>query len=352
MNPYQNLGNSCFWSTAVAKKNVFDLSGLWTPKFEINKDMKIASFGSCFAQHIGTALRLYGLNWLCTEKAPNGICIETAKLFNYELFSARTGNIYTASQLRQWIDWALDYESVPNEVWEKDKRFIDPFRPTVEPIGFDSIRELEISRKFTVQAFKKTLLESDIFVFTLGLTETWVNKNYQYEYPMCPGTIAGVFDEKEHIFVNQKFPFIRQQLAEVIKKVRAVNNKIKFILTVSPVPLTATMSDKHILVANSESKSTLRAIAGLFAEQFAFVDYFPSYELINMPISRGVFFEPNQRNINSAGVEFVMKVFFRSLELGKYTYETNEHRESSKKVRYDDNSCDEEILNKFSNYRQ
>lgn len=310
MNPYQSLGKSSFWSTAVTKKNVFDLSGLWTPKFEIRKDTKIASFGSCFAQHIGTALSLHGLNWLCTEKAPKGICKETAKLFNYEIFSARTGNIYTVSQLRQWTDWALDYGSVPNEIWEKESRFIDPFRPTIEPLGFESIRELEASRKFTIQAFKKALLESDIFIFTLGLTETWVNQNYQYEYPMCPGTIAGVFNEKQHVFTNQTFPFIRQQLTDLIRKVRAVNNKIKFILTVSPVPLTATMSGKHILIANSESKSILRAISSLFAEQFAFVDYFPSYELINTPISRGVFFEPNQRNINAAGVDFVMKVFF------------------------------------------
>lgn len=165
---------------------------------------------------------------------------------------------------------------------------------------------------------------------------------------MCPGTIAGVFNEKQHVFTNQTFPFIRQQLTDLIRKVRAVNNKIKFILTVSPVPLTATMSGKHILIANSESKSTLRAISSLFAEQFAFVDYFPSYELINTPISRGIFFEPNQRNINAAGVDFVMKVFFRNLSLDNHTYESNKQIEPSKEVRYDDSLCDEEILNKFS----
>jgi hypothetical protein len=73
------------------------------------------------------------------------------------------------------------------------------------------------------------------------------------------------------------------------------------------------MSGNHILVATMGSKSILRAVAGQIASQFNFVDYFPSYEIINSTPFRGSFFEPNQRNVNHSGVYHVMNSFFHCL---------------------------------------
>ena len=93
---------------------------------------------------------------------------------------------------------------------------------------------------------------------------------------------------------------------------RKTNPKIRFLLTASPVPLTATMSGNHVLVATTESKSILRAVAGNLKSKFDFVDYFSSYEIITSTAYRSVFFEPNLRSVNLNGVNFVMDNFFNS----------------------------------------
>ena len=54
----------------------------------------------------------------------------------------------------------------------------------------------------------------------------------------------------------------------------------------------------------------LRAATGALAKKFNRVDYFPSYEIIASPWSRGFFYEPNMRSVSPAGVSTVMRVFF------------------------------------------
>lgn len=317
MNPYENLPTKAFWKLAVANKSMFDLTELWDPKFNIKPDEKVATFGSCFAQHIGNALKNRGFNWLITELSPQGCSDALAKKYNYGIFTARTGNIYTTSLLKQWTEWALGKKEIPEEVWEKDGRYFDPFRPRIEPDGFESIKEVRMSQLQTIKSFKESIELSDYFVFTLGLTESWFNKELGYEYPMCPGTVVGEFDIDKHQFANQKFEQIKVNLTDAMALMSKLNPKLKFILTVSPVPLTATNSGKHVAVATMASKSVLRAVADQLVTNRSNVDYFPSYEIINSPIFKGTFFEPNQRSVNPFGVNFVMDNFFKCLS-GKF----------------------------------
>jgi hypothetical protein len=353
MNPYEDLPQKAFWKLAVANKSMFDISELWQPKFPIKSNDKVATFGSCFAQHIGNALKDRGFNWMITEKAPDGCSVELARKYNYGIFTARTGNIYTTSLLKQWTEWALNKKEIPDEIWEKDGRFYDPFRPRVEPNGFESKNEVKMSQLQTVESFKESIESSDYFVFTLGLTESWFNKN-GYEYPMCPGTIAGEFDKNVHEFVNQQFNSILTNLSDAMALMRELNPKLKFILTVSPVPLTATKSNKHVAVATMASKSVLRAVADQLATNRANVDYFPSYEIINSPIFKGVFFEPNQRSVNPYGVNFVMNTFFRCLvsQFGQSycsdnVLKNNDSSEISLIEQAHDEQCDEALLEAF-----
>ena len=69
-HPYLNLPPQSFWASAIAQKNMFDISGMWVPKFGITETMKVATYGSCFAQHIGRALAARGFNWFISEPAP------------------------------------------------------------------------------------------------------------------------------------------------------------------------------------------------------------------------------------------------------------------------------------------
>ena len=57
----------------------------------------------------------------------------------------------------------------------------------------------------------------DILIFTLGLTECWINKKENFVYPMAPGTIAGSFDPETHKFHNCSFNEIVSDLREFIE---------------------------------------------------------------------------------------------------------------------------------------
>lgn len=308
-HPYVDLEQRAFWAPSVGSRDARDIEALWTPKFPIKRRQNIATFGSCFAQHFGRALKSNGYNWMDTEPLPAPIDDDTAKAFNYGVFTARTGNIYTVSLLNQWVRWALGEESPQAEIWEKDGRFYDPFRPAIEPDGFASHAEMLASRDLTIEAFRRAISDCNVFVFTLGLTESWWNEPGGYEYPMCPGTVAGTFDPALHNFRNQDYKTIENALHDTVRRIKSVNRKVRILLTVSPVPLTATLSGDHVLVATTYSKSVLRAVAGAYAQR-PFVDYFPSYEVITSAPFGGQFFETNKRSVQQAGVNHVMGMFF------------------------------------------
>ena len=79
----------------------------------------------------------------------------------------------------------------------------------------------------------------------------------------------------------------------------------------APVALVATISDRHVLAATTYSKSVLRVAAETVVQQNEGVDYFPSYEIITGPQSRGRYFAEDLRNVLPEGVAQVMKVFGR-----------------------------------------
>jgi hypothetical protein len=312
-NPYSSLPAQAFWRTAVAERHPLDIAGLWSPKHKLTRDQKIVTAGSCFAQHIGRALKGRGFEWFDAEPAPEFASDALKREYNYGIFSFRTGNIYTAALLRQWLRWALGVEQPPAEAWEHDGRWFDPFRPAIEPNGFASREEMLDSREDTLRAIRRAVDEARVFVFTLGLTEGWVNAQHGYVYPMCPGTLRGTFDPAAHKFHNYGYAEIRRHMAEAMQLARSRNRKLRFLLTVSPVPLTATASGEHVLVATTYSKSVLRAVAGDLATR-PDTDYFPSYEIITAFPYRGQFFEPNLRSVSPHGVGHVMDSFFRCMD--------------------------------------
>ncbi|MHA3916771.1 GSCFA domain-containing protein [Halovulum sp. GXIMD14793] len=310
-HPYSDLPKKAFWKPAVGDRYAEHIDQLWNPRFRFTRSNRVVTFGSCFAQHFSRALIEHGFHWLNAEKAPSFVSESTARDFGYGVFSARTGNIYTAADLLQWLRAASGQQAFPeDEVWEKDGRFYDPFRPAIEPDGFASVEELLESRAVCVEAFGRAVTDCDRFVFTMGLTEGWVNSETSVSYAICPGTVAGHFDAEMHKFKNYSFMELNSAMRSAINILRQQNPRVRILLTVSPVPLTATASDEHVLVATMYSKSLLRAVCGSLQKQYGIVDYFPSYEIISAPAFGGRFFMPNMRSVAPEGVAFVMKSFF------------------------------------------
>lgn len=312
-NPYATLPANAFWRSAVSERRG-GFEDLWRARFPIDKATRIVTAGSCFAQHISRALRQSGYTWVDSEPAPWPLGPQDAERFGYGVFSFRTGNIYTTALLRQWIEWALGRAAPADEVWQGDGgRYFDPFRPTIEPGGFQSPAEVTATRNETLKRIAASLRDTDLFVFTFGLTEGWWNRKSGHAYPMCPGTAAGVFDADEHEFHNASYPEIMADVEVLVELLRSINPAMRFLFTVSPVPLTATAAGEHVLVATTHSKSVLRAVAGELAKRSDGIDYFPSYEIISSFPSQGRYYDPNMRTVTAEGVETVMGHFFAGL---------------------------------------
>jgi GSCFA family len=310
-HPYDSLPEDRFWRTAVAERDALEIQGLWKPRLKITRRTRIVTAGSCFAQHFAKALAARRYRWIDHEPGPPGLTAAQKHDFHYGTFSFRTGNIYTPRMLYQWLIWALTETEPPGEVWETEGRFYDPFRPAVEPGGFASVEELRASRQDTLKAIREAVMTTQIFVFTMGLTEAWQNRETGVEYAVCPGTIAGSFDPATHVFVNHRFADLMADMVRALKLMFRFNRRMGVLLTVSPVPLTATASGNHVLTATSHSKSLLRAVASEMVARYPRVDYFPSYEIITHPAYRGRFYAPNLRSVLPEGVDHVMTTFFR-----------------------------------------
>lgn len=348
-NPYSNLPARSSWRQGVASASPFEWRDLYSKKFDISTITRVSCAGSCFAQHVGRHLRERGFNYQDFEPAPSLLADpKVRQKFGYEIYSARFGNIYTARQLRQLFLRAAG-KFVPSEVfWEKDGRFYDPFRPAIEPHGFASLAEFKAAQEVHFAAVRRLARRTDLFVFTLGLTEAWVSRADGSVYPTCPGTTAGVFAPDKYEFKNFSYPEILADMQWVVAYLTKLNPKIRILLTVSPVPLVATATDKHVLVATTYSKSVLRAVAGFLSDEAKSIDYFPSYEIITAPATRGFFYDPNLRTVTDAGVSFVMGHFFSEHTAGEIASTSTREPKMKSSLAKLEVVCEEEILNSFS----
>jgi hypothetical protein len=309
-HPYKAQPAKAFWPRAVASRHYLEVDAWYTKKWPI-ADARVATAGSCFAQHIGRYLRNSGYHFVDVERPPAGLGKSHWLDFGYDMYSARYGNVYSPRQLLQLLQRALGEFRPEEPAWAHEDGFVDPFRPTIEPKPFRSAEEMTSCRATHLHAVSKIFEQADLFVFTLGLTEAWQSSIDGAVFPVCPGTQGGQFDSARHRFVNFGFQEVVDDMQAFFARVRSINPAMRFLLTVSPVPLMATATQDNVIVATSYSKAVLRAAAGHLAQVHEFVDYFPSYEIISSHPGRGMFYEPDLRSVVNAGVAHVMAQFFK-----------------------------------------
>lgn len=314
-HPYTALPDHRHWGRAVAAPAAIDPSlvdPVVRPAFRIARDARIATAGSCFAQHVARHLRRHGVEPFVTEHAHPLVPDEVAAAWGYGEFSARYGNVYTARQLLQLMLRAFHEFQPADTAWRgADGRWADPFRPRAHGGGLASRQALAADAAQHFAAVRRLFAELDVFVFTLGLTETWADAEDGAVYPVCPGVVAGAFDPQRHHLQNHGVDEVVADLSQFLFLLRAINPGASVVLTVSPVPLMATAEDRHVMVATTLSKSVLRVAAEQVAASHEGVAYFPSYEIITSPFSRGAYFAPDLRSVTEAGVSHVMRLFLR-----------------------------------------
>lgn len=311
-SPYTGLAPRAYWRTGVAERAPLDPGDLFTPRFPVTREMRIATAGSCFAQHVGRALRTAGFGVIDTEPLPAAVSDAVAHRFGYRLFSARYANIYTTRQLAQLLAEANGEVSPALPVWRRGDRFFDAQRPAIEPDGLESEALVLRHREKHLARVRLAFESADLVVFTFGLTEAWIHRETGTVYPTAPGTVAGTFDPEVFAFHNYDAFEVLADFEAVRTRLKARNPDLRFLVTVSPVPLTATASGDHVEVATCYSKSVLRAVCGMLVQRHDDIDYFPSFELITSQGARGAYYETNQRNVSEMGVAAAMGLFKRA----------------------------------------
>lgn len=311
--PYSSQGKSAFWKTCRESQD-FLAERIFRPAHPLTPGDRIATAGSCFAQNIGTYVKASNLAFVDVEPAPYGMPPDVAKRYGFDLFSARYGNIYTGRQLRQLLADCITGEVHDAAIWTKGGAFFDGIRPNIEPEGYASADEARAHRRDHLNRVRSMFENTDVFVFTLGLTETWQHRQTGVVFPSAPGVIAGAFDPAQHSFVNLRFADVMEDMTMALDILRDFASDMRVLLTVSPVPLTATATVNHVLSATTYSKSVLRAVAEELTLQHSWVEYFPSYELVTGAPFIGQAYSSNLRTVRRAAVDRVMSVFFGAYE--------------------------------------
>lgn len=347
-NPYRNLPDHQFWRRAVAGVERFRLDPVVATRFRIASGDRVATAGSCFAQHISRRLARIGFNYQVVEDGADLPESERTRR-NFGVFSARYGNIYTSRQLLQLFQACFEGRVPAETSWTRpDGRHVDVLRPQIEPDGFESSPDVSEAREAHLEQVRTLLRTCDVFVFTLGLTECWLSRADGTAYPVAPGVSGGEYDPGQHAFHNLDVIEVLADMEAFLSGLRRVNPGVRVVLTVSPVPLVATYEDRHALVATTYSKSVLRVVADMLYRAHDFVEYFPSYEIITGNYSDSAYYEDDYRSVNPLGVDHAMRCFLRHFAEGhddSAERESRVEREAAMLARQpSDLVCDEEAI--------
>jgi len=184
-----------------------------------------------------------------------------------------------------------------------DANWQDPFRKQVYAVTKETLQKNTeaIAEKIRIGAQR-----ADLFIFTMGMTEVWIEK--KSGLVVCSG-YGGDVDEHLNSFEDLSYEKVRRMLVELITLVRKLRPNADIVFSVSPVPLSKTMKDESLVVANGVSKMKQRLALDEVLPQFENVYYFPSYELA---LAQGKdFYEDNGMLVKATTVSYILDHFMR-----------------------------------------
>lgn len=288
-----------------------------TPKFTFTGDTPIFTVGSCFARAIEFVLEANGVPLLL---AGHGVPVEDFESWNPDkgrkVGAGLAGRLsrgalhkYNVHSIAHDLRRVLLNERYPNEglIEFGPDRWFDPHASGLRPASL----ETAIQNRRRLEDATGTIRRAGVVFMTLGLTETWIDLETGLAMNRPPGGRDLVAHQKRFKFVDFGFRSIIQELEKSIALIRETcNPDMRFIVTVSPVPLGATFRSNDVLVSVSASKAALRAVAEELSRNHDCVDYFPSYEMV-MNSPRDIAWKPDKIHVQTQMVRHVTSTFMR-----------------------------------------
>ena len=255
----------------------------------ISKNTKVCLMGSCFADEMG---------WVLAENNINIGKVDYVKELQH--VSYPWGTFFTPMNMLNLIELTLGdnveeffdestFIRVPKDLvgnhFESDNQTKNTdnfklinlfFKARLKTNNYKDAKN-EIKKKLEI--FKNSILNADVIIITLGLIETWIDKNKEKAWHSFHGNAL----KKKPIenlakFKQLDFNEVCQYLEKTLNLINPLNKK-KIIFTVSPIPLNFTFTNKDIVISNKYSKSVLRAAVEKFIDEKN-VYYFPSFEIV------------------------------------------------------------------------
>lgn len=243
------------------------------PTFFFEPRETIFTIGSCFARHVERELSF------------RGFALPARHLFESDEDFGAVGldvlNNYGTPSIFNELSWAFDKNFDPSLCFEpvRDNWVDMHLHASIRPTTLEVLR----TRRRAIAAAYRSIAHCRAVIITLGLAEVWYDKQHQVYLNVAPRRSilrdSPLRFELHVLSPEESYGFLRQAL-HLIQ--RHGSPGIKVVLTVSPVPLSATYRAIDVMAANGYSKAVLRVAAEQAAAEFDFVDYFPSYESITL----------------------------------------------------------------------
>lgn len=283
-----------------------------TPKFRLKKTDKFFAIGSCFARNIERALKTQGIAVL-TE----GTNIP-AEFYTSDRDPRAAMNKFNIPSMIDEIERAFDPDR------DETGRYIKVgedqyFDPATTNINLHSLEKHAIVRKAIAETTRR-IADADVVVITLGLVEAWFDRISGLYLNTSPHQRAMMQEirriRKEgasgapnrFVHMRPNFEFLRDKMHQLIHVLQQHAPKAKIVVSVSPVPLQATMTSDDVVASSSLSKCLLRIVAEDARQSFDHVDYFPSYEMV-MSSPRDVTWMDDQVHVEPGLVEKITGSF-------------------------------------------
>ncbi|MGE5625980.1 MAG: GSCFA domain-containing protein [Bacillota bacterium] len=282
------------------------------PTFHISKQDKLFAIGSCFARGIESALKARGFQVESAAKDFDRFSTVGDKKVTALGFT----NKYTTYSMLNELGWALDPAARFPEASLVDldaKRCIDPhINPTLEVVD----RAGTLERRRIIREVNARIRECRVVFLTLGLVEVWYDTLAEVHLNTTPTKEMQERFPGRYEFAATNYLQNLDNMERLYALLKQYGHpELQMVVTTSPVPLNATFTGQDIVVANTYSKSTLRAVAQDFAAAHDNVQYFPSYEIV-MNSERDMAWEDDLRHVKGPMTNFVMDLFMRNFVAG------------------------------------
>jgi hypothetical protein len=252
----------------------------------VDRDTVVATIGSCFASELADAIGELGLSG---GMHPGGLFYSTATI---------------RQELERLVGGWPERDAEP--AWRVGDGFVDPFA------SYDRIHPSEdalvSTRAGADEAAASLFRGAGLVVVTVGLIETWRNPVTGTTYRQIPHPA---------VFPSLGAEFYRLTVAEMASDLDRIRTIVRdelgaeLVITTSPVPLHATFTGLDVQVANTESKSRIRAAVSEFVDRHPDVHYFHSYEMVMTAERRSDYFREDGRHVHRHAVRYIVSEFVR-----------------------------------------